>query len=132
MRFFIMLMMVTVLASCGSSKLLGSRTPPDETQVIDGPSLAVPPDFALRPPSDAEDYEAVLRAQKTREAQAIIVGGEVSASVPGVVADDQWLLQKVGAGHADIRATLEKDNAGPVAEDEKSFWQRIMGSDKKE
>lgn len=135
MRWMLVLACVTVgLTGCGSAKLLGSQTPPDETQVIDGPTLAVPPDFELRPPTDTEDYEAVLRAQKTREAQTLIVGGAqaVSATVQGT---DQWLLKQAGgdavSATGDIRTQL-KDDAAPKADDEKTFWQRIMGKDKKE
>lgn len=125
-------MMVTMaLSGCGSTKLFGSQTPPDETQVIDGPSLSLPPDFSLRPPHEAEDYEAVLRAQKTREAEAIIIGGPVSATIiPGVATDDQWLLQQAGVADANIRDKLTADEAEPDAEDA-NFWNRILGKDKK-
>jgi hypothetical protein len=90
---------VSLLTACGSTKLIGNKAPPDETQVIDGPGLVLPPDFDLRPPREATDYESVLRQQKNAEAQGLITG--VSGSVAGVSgsnvpADDQWLLKQAG------------------------------------
>lgn len=130
--FATMMAVAVTVSACGETKLLGSRTPPDETRVIDGPTLALPPDFNLRPPSEAEDYEAVLRAQKTTEAQQLIVGSAVAAApVSGSVpADDAWLVQQAGTADADIRTKLETD-ATTVPEEEKSFWQKIMGKDDK-
>jgi hypothetical protein len=118
-----------LLAGCGDTKLLGSRRPPDETAVIDGPTLALPPDFDLHPPSKSEDYEQVLRAQKTAEAHALITG--VSGTVPvsaTVAGDDQWLTEQAGVADANIRSELDADAAAEAkAEDKPSFWQRIMG-----
>ncbi|MCP5405509.1 MAG: DUF3035 domain-containing protein [Pseudomonadaceae bacterium] len=125
MRVILPLVAVAVfVAACGETKLLSSRTPPDETRVIDGPTLAVPPDFNLRPPSDAADYEAVLRAQKTAEARALITGGAapVSATAAG---DNTWLLNEAGSADADIRSKLEID-AVAQPEEEKTFWQKLL------
>lgn len=131
MRIWLPFAVVALMtAACGETKLLGSHTPPDETRVIDGPTLALPPDFNLRPPGEAEDYEAVLRAQKTAEAQRILTGTVVSATVLSatVPAGDAWLVQQAGPADSDIRTTLETE-ATATPEEEKTFWQRIMGKD---
>src|ERR1700743_813652 len=89
---------VSLLTACGSTKLMSDKAPPDEPQVIDGPGLVLPPDFDLRPPREATDYESVLRQQKNAEAQGLITG--VSGSMAGVrgtgalPADGQWVLKK--------------------------------------
>lgn len=87
-----------LLAACGNSagKLMG-KSLPDETQVIDGPTLALPPQYELRPPREAADYESVLRAQKTVEAQALITGVSATAVTPAagaVPSGDDWLLKQ--------------------------------------
>lgn len=129
--------------ACGETKLIGARSAPDETKVVDGPTLALPPDFDLRPPTKAEDYEAVLRAQKTIEARNVItgvsattvdaaVGGTPTAGVNAVatpnVGEANWLTDRAGTAQDDIRAQLERD-AQAAKEEEKgsSFWNRIMG-----
>ncbi|MFZ2620739.1 MAG: hypothetical protein WAX89_07700 [Alphaproteobacteria bacterium] len=104
------------LAACGGGKssLLGSKTAPDETYVVDGPSLVLPPNFSLRPPADGKMVEQTLQAP--------------------VAADpnDAWLLKNAGAVDKDIRKKLEEPAAGAnakvkaeaaeAAEDEKSPW----------
>lgn len=87
-----------LLAACGNSagKLMG-KSLPDETQVIDGPTLALPPQYELRPPREAADYESVLRAQKTVEAQSLITGVSATAVAPSagaVPAGDDWLVKQ--------------------------------------
>jgi hypothetical protein len=82
--------------------LLG-KSLPDETQVIDGPTLALPPQFDLRPPREAADYESVLRAQKGEEARSLITTGSSVTTVTGATADvavpsaDAWLVDKTAA-----------------------------------
>lgn len=127
-----------VAAACGETKLIGSRALPDETRVVDGPSLALPPDFSLRPPSKAEDYEAVLRAQKTAEARSLITGvsatvvGESATAVGAVptptVGEPNWLTDQAGTAQGDIREQLERE-AAEIEKEEKgsSFWSRITG-----
>lgn len=97
-----------LVSGCGGASKLMGKSLPDETQVIDGPTLALPPQFDLRPPREAADYESVLRAQKGVEAQNLIVTGsssttvttqtvttsEVSGSVPS---SDAWLVTKSAA-----------------------------------
>jgi len=91
---------MALLTACGSTKLLGDKAPPDETQVIDGPGLVLPPDFDLRPPREAQDYETILRSQKNAEAQTLITGVSTTAvtgvSSSVVPASDEWLLKQAG------------------------------------
>jgi hypothetical protein len=111
-----------VLAGCGESTKLLGKSLPDETVVVDGPSLELPPEFSLRPPRDAQDYESVLRAQKGVEAQALITGVSasevvVSGTAAGEVPNTEaWLLNKAseqtGAIQPDIREQLKIDAAG--------------------
>jgi hypothetical protein len=116
-----------LLTGCGSTKLMG-KSLPDETQVIDGPSLVLPPQFELRPPREAQDYESVLRAQKSAEARTLITG--VSASVAGVAVSgsvpsgDEWLLKQAAdqsgvVSDPNVRQDLEKAAMQPEAEAEK-------------
>ncbi len=129
-RLFILLT-AAALASCGNTKLLTSRTPPDETAVIDAPSLALPPDFTLRPPSQAEDYETVLRAQKTSEAQTLLTGVSGTAKVVPVTGGEAWLLKQAGEADTSIRDNLETDVAAEKKEDDKGLWQKLVDKVKK-
>lgn len=121
--------MAVVLAGCGSTggKLLG-KSLPDETQVIDGPNLALPPQFELRPPRESTDYESVLRAQKGAEARSLITTGTSATDIAGeapasgeVPASDAWLLDKTNA-RAGVVADPNVRNAlaNPSAEDVKA------------
>jgi len=114
-----------LLAGCGGGSVF-KKTLPDETRVIDGPSLALPPQFELRPPRDAEDYESVLRAQKTVEAQSLITGVSPSGVV-GVSATqaadpaEQWLIDRASqqsgvVADPNVRADLMR----PLTEAEKA------------
>ncbi|MBI1309094.1 MAG: DUF3035 domain-containing protein [Proteobacteria bacterium] len=125
---------MSALAGCGGKPLL-SRTLPDETQVIDGPSLAVPPDMQLRPPSDGKgDYEAMLNRQQTMEAHELITGVSgtqaVSGSAAEVPAGDQWLLQQTGTvADPNVREELDKAAAAKAEEPKKSLFKRWFGKD---
>ena len=107
-KVWLFLLLAVLLAACGGNagKLMGKGLP-DETQVIDGPSLALPPQYELRPPREAADYESVLREQKRIEFQGMVTGTSATAPmdaaavvdsvVSGTVvpATDAWILDKV-------------------------------------
>ncbi len=125
------------LTACGetSGKLLG-KSLPDETQVIDGPTLALPPQFDLRPPRESQDYESVLRAQKGEEARSLITG--TSATVPvdataAVPAGDEWLVNKTAAqtgvvADPGVREDLRvKDPAELKAEEDAKAKKGLIG-----
>jgi hypothetical protein len=128
------------LAGCGGTKILG-KSLPDETQVVDGPNLVLPPQFDLRPPregdADAPSYEERLNSQKTQEAQALIAGAPVaaaakteSATVPEA---DAWLVQKAtqnGRVEVDPNVREELDataKTDKVEEKKSSGWRGWFG-----
>lgn len=143
-----MLGSVMLLSACGETNPF-ARSLPDETQVVDGPTLALPPQFDLRPPREAADYEAVLRSQKAQEAQNLIVTGtsETTAVTPAgdaaaVPAGDDWLLEQSAAqsgvvADPNVRQELatkspEEVKAAAEAEKKKGLFQRWFGSDSDE
>lgn len=139
LSMFVLAGMAVMLAGCGGTKLIGGRTLPDETRVVDGPSLALPPDFELRPPEKTQDYEAVLRAQKTAEAKGLILGNQVgnvsetTTPMQGatmVSGQDSWLTEQAGAADGDIRSQLDKD-AEEAAKEPPSWWDRVRGKGNK-
>ena len=72
-----------VASGCGGVKNPLQRTLPDETQVLAGPSLALPPSFELRPPREGTDTnEALLRTP-----------GSTVGAVSGTTTD-AWLIQR--------------------------------------
>ena len=126
-----------VLSACSSETKLFDRSLPDETKVIDGPSLAVPPDMQLRPPREAADYESVLRDQKTAEGQALITGVSATAAVSGsagvVPGGDEWLLKQTGTkADPNVREQMEKDIAVPEEEKKPNLWNRWFSKNKDE
>lgn len=71
-----------LLAGCETIKNPLERTLPDETQVIAGPSLALPPSFELRPPVSGEASEALLRLPSVQNVSGTSAGA------------DAWLLNQ--------------------------------------
>lgn len=111
---------LVMLTGCGETKLF-DKSLPDETRVIDGPTLAVPPSMELRPPREAADYETTLRAQKTAEGQALITGvssTNVVSTTASVPSDEQWILQQTGA-KADPNVREELEEAAKAPEEKK-------------
>ncbi len=108
------------MAGCSGAKNPLQRTLPDETQVIAGPSLSLPPSFELRPPRTGDANEALLRAPTA--------GGESSNS---------WVVnraqQEAGTrADANIRTDLEakvvEDKATEAEENQKKgLLQRWFG-----
>lgn len=132
---------VSLLASCGETKLLG-RSLPDETRVVDGPGLDLPPDFSLRAPEDANEAALGRTVQAGRSAQeilglggSVVSGSMVSGTAVGgieaeVPASDQWLLQQAG-GRVDpnIREELNAptDAEKALEEEKPGLFKRIFG-----
>ena len=126
------------LTACASgSNNPFARTLPDETQVIDGPSLALPPSFELRPPRDAKADAATVEAALARtQAQALVTG--VSSSAPMADTGDDWLVTKAeeaGGTKANARVREELDaaetQAAAEADARKPAWKRWFGGTKK-
>jgi hypothetical protein len=96
------LLAVTALlvGACSGMKNPLQRTLPDETQVLAGPSLSLPPSYELRPPRTGEVSETLLPTAATL----------VSSSAEG------WLVHQAQtqAGtvpDANIRTDLEAQDA---------------------
>lgn len=63
------------LVGCGETKILG-KSLPDETQVVDGPSLALPPSFELRPPVTESGTDSPATAQPAAATPAAVPSAE--------------------------------------------------------
>lgn len=85
---------VLVLSGCGS--LLSGKGMPDESRVIAGPKLAVPPEFDLRPPREGDDFATKVSAEKKAEIQTILGGAPEQKAETQPTDTDSWLLQTVG------------------------------------
>ena len=82
---------VTLSACGGNAPLIGQRTPPDETKVVDGPPLTLPPNFDLRPPRDgSSSAEELLRNRPVQAADQ----------------SDAWLFEKIDRIDNNIREDL--------------------------
>ncbi|MCA3243774.1 MAG: hypothetical protein INF43_00520 [Alphaproteobacteria bacterium] len=111
------------LTACGGMKNPLQRTLPDETQVLAGPSLSLPPSYELRPPREGEASETMLR-------------GPASQPVSGSGAES-WLVNQAQtqAGtvrdeniRTDLEAKAAEDKAAQAAEAEKKgLLQRWFG-----
>jgi hypothetical protein len=102
------------LTACGGMKNPLERTLPDETQVLAGPALSLPPSFELRPPLTGEASEALLQ---TPTAQSVSGTGAESWLVnqaqtqAGTVRDENI--------RTDLEAKAAADKATEAAETEK-------------
>lgn len=116
-----------LLAGCGNNvrETLGiAKPPPDEFAVIARPPLAVPPDFALRPPQPGAQ-----RPQEAtpRNAAASTVFGMNSPTDAPVSNGTEALLAKAGATNlpANLRDELDRETIG-IAMNDRSVVQRLM------
>lgn len=127
--------MLTVFSLClvgcgGVSEDLGfGRHAPDEFAVVERPPLALPPDYALRPPAPgaARPQEVGMR-DKARE---ITHGGAPRAEMAPASDAEKALLSAAGAEKApsDIRETIDHEAAARVSANEKLvddilFWRK--------
>lgn len=123
MRNVLVLFVVLSLAACGGARLVGSKSLPDETVVLDAPPLTLPPNFDLRPPRSGEgNGEDVLRQYEPQPIEE----------------DDAWLIKEAGRSDPNIRQKLaapvepmdaEQENSGKESEaieqepqSESEFW----------
>jgi len=118
---------VLLLSGCGGVKeeLGVGRHSPDEFTVVKRAPLTLPPDYTLRPPSEAA--AAAVPDVPRDTARASVMGAPAPA--PAAAADGA-LMDKLGAGNADagIRSKIDADNGylalqnRPVAE-KLIFWE---------
>ena len=120
------------LAGCDSlNRALGvEKVVPDEFAVVSRAPLAIPPDYALRPPrpgaSPTQETSPTEQAKQT-----IFRAGSQQATVPDadkLSPGENLLLQQAHAGDAapDIRQTITKEaraGTGPV---DQSFVDKLM------
>jgi uncharacterized lipoprotein len=121
---------VLALSGCAEVKRsLGyEKSAPDEFQVVERAPLAMPPDFALRPPSPG-----AVRPQEgnTREqARQALVGNArqvTPVSTQGRSSGDVALLKKAGAENIqpNIRVLVNKETQA-IADTESSFTDKLV------
>jgi hypothetical protein len=123
------LMLTLALSGCSEVKRsLGfEKMPPDEFQVVQRAPLAMPPDFALRPPAPgaARPQDTTTREQAR---QALIGARQVTPiSTAGRTGGDLALLKRAGAEgiQPDIRQIVNKETQA-LAEADKSLADRIV------
>ncbi|OAN54173.1 DUF3035 domain-containing protein [Magnetospirillum moscoviense] len=122
--------MVVLLSGCDSVKRsMGfEKSVPDEFQVVERAPLAMPPDFALRPPSPG-----AVRPQEgnTRDqARQALLGNArqvTPVSTQGRTQGDVALLKKAGAENIqpNIRMLINKETQS-IAEADKSFADKVV------
>lgn len=117
LSFTLISLTAALLTACGGGQIIGSKAPPDELAVIEGPSLALPPDYDLRPPQDGEGVEESLVSDT--DEMVFGVGKPAAPADPA----DSWLLKKTGATKADprIRAKLTQEQK-VIQKEEKKGW----------
>lgn len=104
------------LGGCDSfNRAIGkTRVIPDEFQVVSNAPLAIPPDYALRPPRVGNGPEQANPTDQARE--TVFRAGDTSTSQPPAPSatmsvGEQDLLRQAGANAApsDIRQTVDAD-----------------------
>jgi hypothetical protein len=105
------------LAGCDSfNRAIGkTRVIPDEFQVVSNDPLAIPPDFALRPPRVGNGPQETAATDQARQA-VFRAGDNAPASAPNadkLSVGERDLLKQAGASNApaDIRRTVDADPA---------------------
>jgi hypothetical protein len=129
MKKYMVVFSALALSACGG---ITTKTAPDELAVIEGPSLALPPSYDLRPPRSGENRTQ----EERRQARDILLSSEgvkVESSSP-----DSWLIDAAGgqARNPNIREELEREleaKADKKEEKKKKGWfGRIIADDEEE
>ena len=129
-----MLSVTLVLVGCGgrSGKIIGlGKTAPDEFFVVSRAPLSLPPDYALRPPS-----EAAARAQETsprKQAEQVLLAissttqAKTVSSTEGLSAGEVALLTQSNALAADsnIRKIVNRESA-VLAKEDRAFVEKLI------
>lgn len=116
--------MVVVLQGCA---LVGSSVP-DETRVVDGPALSLPPDYELKPPSELAKKEHSYQAAE--KAKGVLLGSKAEPQQKSE--GDDWLVSQAGKADSGIREQLEAE-ASAMEEAEKAGWfNKMWGGDEAE
>lgn len=120
------------LGGCDSlSRAFGlEKVVPDEFAVVSRAPLAIPPDYALRPPRPgAEPTQDVSPTDQAK--QTIFRAGDDQATLPGAdqrSAGENELLKQAGAASAspDIRQTIAQEAKGDTGPLDKSFVDKLL------
>ncbi len=111
-RFHFIAVSLLVLTACENAKKeLGlERTAPDEFAVVRRAPLAMPPDYALRPPRPGAPRPQEAATQQ--QAATTVFGGQASNGAR-LGTGEQVLLQQAGADAArpDIRNVVDRETA---------------------
>jgi hypothetical protein len=108
------------LAGCGQLQTaLGNRkNAPDEFQVVARAPLAIPPNYALRPPKPGADRPQ--EQSVTNSARRLVLPNAASGDAGSTTSGEALLRQQLGTGQAepDIRAMVNRETANFVYEEE--------------
>jgi hypothetical protein len=121
-----------IIASCSSKAkdTLGlRRTAPDEFKVISNPPLSLPPEFTLRPPSEAAEGAAINAASsKTLLEQKVSGSSEGNQNSSKLSNAESAFLSMAGTVDANpsIKAILKRENAEEQsAEENKTIMDKL-------
>lgn len=123
--FLITAVAATALSACGDTRrTLGlEQPPPDEFSVSPQVALAVPPDFALRPPEPGAARPQDVPVETTAQKNLLGDTPASGSTTPGT----QALLAKTGGDTADpaIRTQVDRESTLLSQEDE-SFTDQLL------
>ncbi|WP_422362599.1 DUF3035 domain-containing protein [Pyruvatibacter mobilis] len=123
-----------LLAGCGGGGLddaLGlGKNPPDEFAIVTKAPLAIPPDYALRPPQPGASPRQSRSAQELAASALYGESGDVSSRAlgqPGGSSGEAALLANAGATNAspEVRKLIESEYQSLIDAD-KTFADRII------
>ncbi len=129
---------ITALVLCGAVALAGcdgarkaltqTKAAPDEFSIYTRAPLTLPPDYGLRPPSEAEAAARKADDPQTQAKRVLLSGRElqaqpIEADTPGTTA----LLARAGAQHAEpnIRQTVNRETS-VYAEEDQNFMEALI------
>lgn len=121
--------LMLALSACSEAKRsLGyEKMPPDEFQVVQRAPLAMPPDFALRPPSPgaARPQEGTTREQARQQLMGVRQTSPISTA--GRSQGEVALLRRAGAEEIqpEIRSLVNKESQA-LADADKSFTDKVV------
>jgi len=131
-RFLLACAALLALSACSTMKKeLGvGRNSPDEFMVVKRAPLSLPPDYALRPPSDSDVAPA---SDASNQAKALLMGdGGEEPAVSG--SSETALLDQMGAQKAnpDIRSVINQENGYIAVENQKLVDKLIFWKDEQD
>lgn len=120
---------VLALSACGNpKKSLGlEKNAPDEFSVVPRAPLALPPDYAMRPPQPGADRPQEISTRDLARSQMIGSAGGAGSADLGGSNGESALLRQAGTNRADpnIRTTVNRESS-ILAEEDRSFTDRLV------